>query len=306
MVVRTRTVVRRAVALLGATAVALGGGLAFAAGTAQAQPGPAPIDVATGTFPGTLPAGCPDGAAAFTGLTFSANGSSAGSLAGLSFAAGDTVTMKWSALDPDCADVDVSLAAYESSTSGFDQMVDQPLYDGWDTCGPSSSPCTASGLSIVLPSVPGPCSFQLDAVLGLPITIVGQPPEGSFYSESLRHDGGPNLLVSAVNFGLEDCEVAPTTTSTPSATTTPPTTESTVAPNQVSVPTQRGALPAQVTAPAPTPAPTQPQVQPVSVATLPVTGATSATTAQLGLVLAALGMATMGIAGLWGRRPAQG
>lgn len=228
------------VALLG---VGISAGSAGAAGS-----GATVTDYAT--YPSELPAGCPDGAGALVELSFgNGRGDESASLGGLALHHGDTVTMSWSGVQAACAGGGsapaggVSLAAYRTASLEFDQMVDEELVAtvacGTDTaCG--SGP--RYHLSISVPAAQDACFVQLDAALGLALGVVG--PSGSYYSASLR-GSGPNMLISAANFG-GDCTptpptptppppTAPTPTSPPPAppTTNPPTVPPTVpeAPN---------------------------------------------------------------------------
>lgn len=219
----------RALLALGTASVALLG----VAGTADAA-GPSPItDYAN--YPAPLPAGCPDGAGALTGLSYSnGRGGTASSLWGLNVRHGDTVTKSWSGFDSDCLAADgspaitVGLAAYDNPTLRFDPTVDEELLDGWAACGAEAGACTKVNnryqLQVTLPGS-AVCNLQLDSFLGLPLAIIG--PSGSFYSDASRGHG-PNRLLSASNFGLEPC-VAPTTTQAPTTTAAPQVPEAPVA-----------------------------------------------------------------------------
>ncbi len=208
---------------------------AMAAPAASARP--APISSAAETV---LPAGCPDGAGALVDVAFeNGRGGRTSDLRTLDVRHGDTVTMSWAGAAPGCLAPDgslaiaVSLAGYTNPTLLFDPSIDETLLDGWDSCGGVSGPCdTAGGRSVLRVTLPTPadaCNLQLDAVLGLPLSIIG--PSGDFYTAIMR-GSGPNLLVSAANFGLTPCvppttQPAPTTTAPTTPTTTPTTTPST-------------------------------------------------------------------------------
>jgi LPXTG-motif cell wall-anchored protein len=150
--------------------------------------------------------------------------------------AGDTVTMTWLAVGAECdppgtGQVPIVLAMKSAPGPFFDASVDQAL-DLPYALDFLSAGLGEHSVSYVLPdllddSFPG-CYGQLDAIVGLPLAVVG--PNGSFYSSGLR-GGGPNLLISAWNGGYENCQTQETTTTTGSTTSTTegPTTTSTPA-----------------------------------------------------------------------------
>ena len=207
-------------------------------------------------YPAAHPAGCPDGESALVGLTFdNGRGGSAASLWGLDVGHGDTVTMRWSAFHASCTTggepaIAVALAAYDAPTAAFDPAVDQRL-DTWEACGAGADACTFTDgryrLRLTLPTT-DVCNVQVDAVLGLPLAVVG--PGGSFYSSGAR-GSGPNRLLSAANFTVTPC--APTTTVAPVSTSSPPppsTTPTSVAPNPVTTIAPAVASTTSVVAPA--------------------------------------------------------
>jgi len=206
-------------------------------------------------YPTAHPAGCPDGEGALVGLSFdNGRGGSASSLWGLDVRHGDTVTMRWSAFHPSCTTggdpaIAVALAAYDVPTAAFDPSVDQRL-DTWEACGAGADACTVTDgryrLGLTLPST-DVCNVQLDAVLGLPLAVVG--PGGSFYSSGAR-GSGPNRLLSAANFSVTPC--APTTTVAAVSTSSPApsTTPTTVAPGPVTTIAPAVASTTSVVAPA--------------------------------------------------------
>jgi hypothetical protein len=316
-------------------------GVGALATTATAEPSPS-IITDYGSYPADLPDGCPDGAEALEGLSFSnGRGGEAGDLRALDVRHGDTVTMSWTGFADGCTADDgspaiaVSLAVYETSSPVFDPGVDGPLLPGAESCGDGAGSCGSDAdgysLSISLPTAPEACNVQLDAVLGLPLGMIG--PNGSYYSPIIR-GGGPNMLVSAANFGLEPCEEAPPTTTSTSTTAPeeqPTTTTTTTAPPEVEdttttteapeeeattttteagiAPTTTEAPPTQVSQPsAVSPATVPAAVLPSSVEAtgnqvLPFTGAAHTTDyVRLGMLLAGAGAALAGIGGFWLRR----
>ena len=214
-----------ALLVLGTVAVSLLAVVDFA----DADALPAPISD-YGSYPAALPTGCPNGTAALVGLVFGNDaGDTNSNMRLLSFEPGDTVTMSWTGFDADCLDgsgdpaIAVSLAVYETPDGTFDATVDQTLVD-WNVCGLGAPACAQSGgwysLTIGIPTS-DVCAMQVDAVLGLPLEVVG--PSGSFYSGATRGHG-PNRLLSATNFAVDSCT---TTTSTTTTTTTTSTSTST-------------------------------------------------------------------------------
>ena len=235
-----------ALLVLGTVAVSLLAVVDFA----DADALPAPISD-YGSYPAALPTGCPNGTAALVGLVFGNDaGDTNSNMRLLSFEPGDTVTMSWTGFDADCLDgsgdpaIAVSLAVYETPDGTFDATVDQTLVD-WNVCGLGAPACAQSGgwysLTIGIPTS-DVCAMQVDAVLGLPLEVVG--PSGSFYSGATRGHG-PNRLLSATNFAVDS-----STTSTSTSTTTTAATSTTA----VAPPTSSGgggALPSTVTSAAP-------------------------------------------------------
>ena len=286
-----------AIAIAVSLTALLGVGMA-AAGDAGATGTNAPI-ADYSNFPVALPTGCPDGSASLIGLTFgNGRGGQSPSLRDLTLRHGDTVTMSWTGVHEACLgdgtapDTGLSLSVYRAEQVEFDQMTDEELV-GWASCG-AGAPCGEGArfaLSIELPDAQEACFVQVDAALGMPLRIVG--PSGSFYSSSLR-GSGPDMLISAQNFG-GDCNAAPEPTPTPPAAPTPtappaptPTTPTPTTPT----PTPE--------VPAPKPSPTdqpEPEVQVLSVVVtrqLPATGsADAAPIAASGLLALAAGGALL-------------
>jgi LPXTG-motif cell wall-anchored protein len=217
---------------LSAAGVALlaGGSLLVLAGPrAEAQivpPQPAPVtDYANYPANAEVPDGCDAGGV--SGVSFRVNGQTP--VIGLQdlgpLNAGDTVTMTWLAVGEECdppgtGQVPIVLAMKSAPGPVFDASVDQAL-DLPYALGFLSAGLGEHSISYVLPdllddSFPG-CFGQLDAIVGLPLAVVG--PGGSFYSSGLR-GSGPNLLISAWNGGYELCVAQETTTTTGGTTST--------------------------------------------------------------------------------------
>jgi hypothetical protein len=320
---------------VGLTLLLAGLGVTAFGSVATADPAPSVI-TDYDNYPAPLPSGCPDGAGALEGLSFSnGRGGQAGDLRALDVRHGDTVTMSWTGFADGCTKPDgspaitVSLVVYETNSALFDPWVDEPLLPGAESCGDGAGSCGSAGghsLSITLPTSPQACNVQLDAVLGLPIAVVG--PSGSYYSPVMR-GGGPDMLVSAANFGLQPCEEAPpetTTTTAPPAveetttTTAPPAVEETTtttappAVGETTTTTEAAAAPttssteapppARVTSPAAvSPAAVSPVAVSPSNAELPFTGAAHTIDyVRLGFTLSAAGAVIAIAGGLWHRR----
>lgn len=132
------------------------------------------------------------------GVRFLVNGAATEveDLRALDLHGGDTVTMRWSGVQPGSGACEVSLAAYQAAGSTFDPGRDQTLTTSV-SCVPGSVDatrrCPVDGLSVVVPAGP----FQIDAVTGRPLGIVG--PGGGYYSAVMT--GGPDRLISAANGG---------------------------------------------------------------------------------------------------------
>jgi len=150
-------------------------------------------------FPADLPEDC-SATDALVDLTFTSPQGEASDLRRLAVNPGDTITMTWTGFAPNCAGVDVALALNQSDTDRFDIDANQTLLPGYATCGAACVPSDGVyTLSVTAPDNSSVCYFQIDAVLGAPLAVVG--PDGSYYSSVLRRDGGPDLLVSAKNAG---------------------------------------------------------------------------------------------------------
>lgn len=259
---------------------------------ASSAAGPAAPATDYSTYPGSLPAGCAGGATALRDVRFDdGHGDSSTDLTKLSLRAGAVLTMTWSAVSSGCGDASgqpalpVSLAAHQTKSAQFDPTLDQPLVSGWATCGGGGTSCAQENgryrLQLVVPAPASTCAAQIDAVLGLPLGVVG--PHGSYYSAALRADNRPSMLVSYGFVKAENCAAgvsperaaqpgASPTTSYPTTTTppptTPPSTTPVVSPPQapgvgVSPNTASGALPSTAAA-APAVAPLASQTGPAA------------------------------------------
>ena len=243
-------------------------------------------------YPGELPAGCPDGSGALTELSFgNGRGDTSATLKDLPLRHGDTLTMSWAGVQASCLGDGtapaggVSLAIYRTQRVEFDQMVDEELVAAVD-CGTTST-CAGGPryrLSVAIPSAAEACYVQVDAALGSALGVVG--PSGSYYSSSLR-GSGPNMLISASNFGGK-CEPVPTpTTVTPITTPVVPP-----APTPTSAPTPEAPSPKTSTPGNPS-EPVQPLAVPTK-AQLPATGSANSTSAGFaGLLALAAGGASL-------------
>lgn len=277
------------------------------------SPGPLVVDYQN--YPPPLPAGCPDGTGALSGVGFdNGHGQQSADLRQLTLAAGDTLTMSWTGYNGACAKadgagaIDVSLVANGSQSAQFDVGTDQKLVNSV-TCGPDAGACQRVGERWTLAlKVPGPdqaCNYQVEAVLGRPLAVVG--PSGSYYNSLLRGGTGPNMLVSATNFEIPGCVAgvqANAAAAQPAVTTTAAPAPTTTAPPQ---PAAAAAVESAVVAAAPTAAPTTTAVPTqveaaVAARALPNTGAHTAATTTAGLMLLMAGAGLLGLAALASRR----
>lgn len=299
------------------TAVLALGGMAATAGFAGAAPAPGLQPITDySTYPPALPSGCPGGAAALVNVSFSnGHGATTSNLAELSIVHNDTVTMKWDDFVAGCKGADgaplvtVGMGAYKAAGPTFDMTKDEQLLPGWVGCGPNTSPCTKVGgsyqLIFTVPGTNTACNMQIDAFLGSPLQVVG--PGGSYYSNIPRVDQRPNMLVSANNFGVNNCvETGPAeaTVVSPKEATQPAVAPE-VAPAVAAAPAApapAAAAPAAV-APAAAQAPTE--VMGIMAARqLPQTGARNpGLLAGLGAALLAVGVLFVTQSRRFGRRP---
>lgn len=213
-------------------------------------------------YPDTPQAQLPDGCD-WTGIggvvfTLSSTGPFVTSLADLGpLTAGDTIGMSWNGVRPECVGAPVSLVVKVAQRPFFDPGDDQfakvPYATVTATDGPGFLSYTLPGLA----EFGFDCAYQIDAIVGLPLAVVG--PNGSFYGGALRGDGRRTTLLSAANGAYSQCAAEETTTTTvPETTTTtaPPETTTTTAP-----PT--------TTTTAPPPSTTVPSTVPTTVDTTP-------------------------------------
>lgn len=203
----------------GAALMLAGAGVALSGGVAGGQ-----VSLVTdyANYPDTpqaqLTPGC-DANGDVEGVLFSVGGgASVGSLAALpEVAAGDVLTMTWTGVSADCVGSAVSLTIKAAQTPVFDSSLDQFTAGSISTTladGPGS-------LSLTLPDLASfgfACAYQLDAIVGLPLAVVG--PSGSDYSASVRGDTKRTTVFSWRNSAYSECEEATTTTTTPSTTST--------------------------------------------------------------------------------------
>lgn len=214
---------------VGAAITAPGAGAQTAAPAASAAP---VTDYAA--YPAALPTGCPDGSAALLDASFdNGRGGEAADLRALDLRSGDTLTMTWSDFAAGCTTaagdpaIAVTLAAYDAGAATFDPTLDQTLLPGWTTCGFGQTACALTDgryrLSVTIPTAEVACNVQAEAVIGLPLAVVG--PNGSYYNSAVRGDQRPNMLIAATNVTTSPCPPpapAPAPAVTP-VTTAPPT-----------------------------------------------------------------------------------
>ena len=137
---------------------------------------------------------------------------------------GDVITATLFVTD-DCAGSVLSLTLKDAEQPFFEPTTNQ-INVGFESVVAVSGLTT---ISFTVPAIPGDdCFYQLDAVVGYPLGIVG--PDGSFYNPANRGGAGRNMLIDASNGALTACGEVPTTTSSTTSTTstsTPSTTSST-------------------------------------------------------------------------------
>lgn len=295
----------------------IGVSLLVSAGRAEADTssagsaGSTPIlDVST--YPTALPAGCPDGAGALSGVRYeNGRGGVEAEFSRLSLGAGDTVTLRWDGFAPGCLDgagqpaISVTLAAYLTPTTQFDPTVDQKLAD-WTSCGLGAAPCAkdADGYSLRLAVPPDTvgCRFQIDAILGNPLAVVG--PGGSFYGSALR-GGGPSMLIGAATVDIPNCVpgVAPTTTTSPPPVAPPPVAPPPSGPTTTVTATAPPSPPSTVaTTSTSTTAAAAVQGIAVTRQTLPATGSATARTTGVGTGMVFAGLAALVLSALLSSR----
>lgn len=191
------------------------------------------------------------------------------------FNVGDKLTMTWDGHTPSCNGAPVVLSLKVSTTPTFDYSKDQFAYVPYAITYLSDDPTEGGSLSYILPSLarddfPKGCNYQLDAIVGIPLKVVG--PGGSDYSEGYRSNGhSRTTVIKWRNGSYEVCEL-PTTTAPTTTTEAPTTTTSTTAPSTTT------SQPESTTeAPESTVAPTAPAVPVPDVAMAPVEPIASST-----------------------------
>jgi hypothetical protein len=195
-------------------------------GTASAAAGDPPGITDYTTYPeATVPAIFPDGCtlaggAVVGGEAFSATDSTgtrtSSSLAGLgNLSPGTVLEMTWTSFASGCSGAGVSLAAKRADGPVFDENTNQELInEAYHYCGPQvagvGSPCVLANdakfhLTINMPSAQIACNYQIDAVVGRPLAVIG--PNGSYYRSEPRiahgRPGGRTTLISANNGGCK-------------------------------------------------------------------------------------------------------
>ena len=170
------------------------------------------------------------------------------------FNAGDTVTMTWNATTPECVGSPIVLDIKVSDDPFFDVGDDQkafvPYAEATADGGPGSVSFTMPSLTALNAAGIGRnCAYQLDAIVGLPLAIVG--PSGSDYSAGIRSAPPINkpgsddrtTLIKWRNGAYQTCVAEETTT-----TTTAPTTTTSTTPVSSTVPTTADTTPTCVAA----------------------------------------------------------
>lgn len=244
-----------------------------------------------------LPAGC-DGGGLFHSEQFSLNGSAPVSDPHNlpAFHEGDTLTMTWDATTQACVGAPVALVIKVAQDPVFDPHDDQYAYVPFAEDTADGGPGSLSYPLPPLESFGFNCAFQLDAIVGLPLAVVG--PSGSDYSPGNRAALGKpgsddrTTLIAYRNGAYEACAAEATTTT---SSTVPDTTTST-APE---VTTTTASEVTTTTAPVETTTTTAPvetttTVMPAAPATEPRTLNTAAAAAPAARSLANTGRNTLG------------
>jgi hypothetical protein len=205
-----------AVVALGLLFALLGGlGAAVLPAAVAADPPVAPItDYANypdGITPSIVPTGC-NGGNVVQDVEYTVDSVSHPQLGDFALQAGDTIVMTWQSFGQGCSEAGISLSVKHAFDNVFDKNDNQALLQPYAYCGPGGPACTEPySLTVTIPPVTTTCNFQVDAVLGPPLQVVG--PAGSYYGDSVR-GFGTNMLISAKNGGLGHCTFPPTTTPT--------------------------------------------------------------------------------------------
>lgn len=176
---------------------------------------PPPVETFGDAYPPPLPPDCtvttdglPGGEAVMVGEAVTVNGApvavSSRNIGG-ALVEGDSVNVSWEALAAGCDQLGFSLSLKATQQlTGFNPNDLQELVD-YVYCGPGGPSCadTGNSLTFVMPAqVDVPC-WQLDFVIGAPLSIVG--PGGDFY----RFNQPIDMLIASKNGGVAPCTAPP-------------------------------------------------------------------------------------------------
>lgn len=152
--------------------------------------------------------------------------------------AGDTITMTWDATTPQCVGAPIVLDVKVSQHPTFEPGDDQQAYIPYAITTADGGPGSLSFTFPPLAEFGFGCAYQFDAIVGLPLAIVG--PSGSDYSASVRGDDRRTTLIGYRNGAYVTCAAEQTTTtsttapeSTTTTSTVPAATTSTPVPSTV-------------------------------------------------------------------------
>lgn len=190
----------------------------------------------------------------------------------------------------DCVGSVLSLTLKNSEQDGFDPGTNQ-VNVGYESILAVAGLTT---ISFTLPPInDDDCFYQLDAVVGYPLAIVG--PDGSFYNPLNRGGVGRDMLINARNGTLTACAVTTTTststTQPPSSTTsTQPPTTTTQPPTTTTRPPSSTTLPPTTAQPPGSTIVTSGGGTPTSVTRIPATGRDATSPMPLVAILLSLGV----------------
>lgn len=201
-------------ALVGLALIASAPILIASASTARAEDAPLVTDYANYPSPAVsgAPAGC-DASSFINPMYTTSNGGTGPDLHALpTLRVGDSVTFTWSGIAPGCdaAQTKVTLAVKAAKSTMFNPA------DTQQDVAHVTVPGTANSVTIVMPSLfghEGNCSYQLDAVMGYALAVVG--PTGSYYSAAIRGDNQRSMLASSQLGQYPTCEAPATLPSSP-------------------------------------------------------------------------------------------
>lgn len=195
--------------------------------------------------------------------------------------------MEWNATTPECVGAPVVLTIKIAPGPTFDSTVDQRVYVPYAIVTADGGPGSVTyELPDLAPFEKG-CNFQMDAIVGLPLEIVG--PSGSDYSASVRRDDKRTTVIKWRNGVYDTCEQAAPTTTVPEVPTTVTAVPADVAPT-TTIPLD--VTPTEQTVPVTTPAPAADSAvaaQRTLSGPLPVTGFPIVPAAGFGLLLLSVG-----------------